>query len=132
MKITILLDHDLEGFSVFLQAGLKETGWDQVFTIEFKRLRDFGLPENCSDHEIWRFAQRQSILLVTGNRNYEGETSLQATIVKENMPDSMPVITISHKESLVLDSYRQRVAERLAAIIIYADDYRGAGRVFLP
>ena len=81
---------------------------------------------------IWRFAQRQSILLVTGNRNYEGETSLQATIVKENMPDSMPVITISHKESLVLDSYRQRVAKRLAAIIIYADDYRGAGRVFLP
>ena len=52
MKITILLDHDLEGFSVFLQAGLKETGWDQVFTIEFKRLRDFGLPENCSDHDL--------------------------------------------------------------------------------
>ena len=87
MKITILLDHDLEGFSVFLQPGLKETGWDQVFTIEFKRLRDFGLPENCSDHEIWRFAQRQSILLVTGNRNYEGETSLQATIVKENLDE---------------------------------------------
>jgi hypothetical protein len=68
MKSTLLLDHDLEGFEVFLQAGLRETGWDQIFSLEFKRLRE----------------------------------------------------------------YRQRVANRLAAILLYPDEYLGAGRVFVP
>jgi hypothetical protein len=41
MKSTLLLDHDLEGFEVFLLAGLRETGWDQIFSLEFKRLREY-------------------------------------------------------------------------------------------
>jgi predicted nuclease of predicted toxin-antitoxin system len=65
MKSTLLLDHDLEGFEVFLQAGLRETGWDQIFSLEFKRLREFGLPENYTDQEVWRFAQQHGLLLVT-------------------------------------------------------------------
>lgn len=39
MKIAILLDHDLEGRQVFLEAALHETGWDNDLNIEFKRLR---------------------------------------------------------------------------------------------
>ena len=132
MELTILLDHDLEGFDIFLHAGLQETGWDQIFSIEFKRLRDYGLPANHPDHEVWRFAQQQHILLLTGNRNNDGDTSLQATLVRENTPDSLPVLTISHKESLFLHDYRQRVAHSLAAIILYPKNYRGAGRVFVP
>jgi len=30
MKIRLLFDHDIEGFDVFLIAGLRETGWDQM------------------------------------------------------------------------------------------------------
>jgi hypothetical protein len=98
MTATILLDHDVEGKLSRIIAGLEETGWDQLLTIEFKRLRDYGLPDNCPDQEIWRFVQERRIWLVTNNRNREDETSLQATIDLENTPDCLPVITLSDKE----------------------------------
>jgi len=132
MEITILLDHNLDGHLVFLEAGLKETGWDQILSIEFRLLRDYGLPSNCPDHELWRLAQEQQLLLLTHNRNRAGETSLQAAIERENGPDSMPVVTISDKEALLHSDYRCRVAENLAQIIVDLHNYRGVGRVFVP
>jgi len=66
---------------------------------------------------------------ITNNRNNDDETSLQATMRRENMPDSLPVVTVSDKESLRQADYRQRVAQSLVRII---DDYRGAGRLFVP
>lgn len=132
MEITILADHDLEGFDVFIEAGLKETGWDQIFKAEFKRLRDYGLPDHYPDQEIWRFVQTQGLLLITNNRNNAGADSLEATIQRENTLASLPVITVSDKDALAQAAYRQRVAESLAAVILYLDDYRGAGRLFVP
>ena len=132
MEVTLLLDHDLEGFDVFLQAGWGEAGWEQIIGLACKRLRDYGLPADELDQEVWRFAQAQRLWLLTGNRNNDGDTSLQATIARENTLDSLPVITISHKESLVLPDYRLRVAHRLADILLYPEDYRGAGRVYAP
>ena len=61
MTIRILLDHDIEGYAVFLEAGLQETGWDQYLTIEFLRLRDLGLSDEHSDQEIWRRVQRDRL-----------------------------------------------------------------------
>ncbi len=132
MEITILVDHDMEGFDVFLATGVKETGWDQLIRVEYKLLRDFGLPDNYPDQEIWRFVQQAEMLLVTNNRNSKGATSLQATIQRENTPDSLPVVTVSDKESLRQADYRQRAAQSLARIIIDLEGYRGAGRIFIP
>lgn len=132
MEITIFIDHDMEGFDVFLAAGLQETGWDQLIQVEYKLLRDFGLPDNYPDQDIWRFVQQEGMLLVTNNRNSKGETSLQATMQRENTPDSLPVVTVSDKELLRQADYRQRVAQSLVRIIIDLDDYRGAGRLFVP
>jgi len=132
MVSTILVDHDLQGHTIFLEVGWHETGWDQLLQLEFKLLRDFGLPDSYPDHAIWRFVQQQRFLLITNNRNREDETSLQATIERENTPDSLPVLTVSNKELLVQTDYRQRVAQRLAAILIYPEQYLGAGRVFVP
>ncbi len=132
MGIRILLDHDIEGYDVYIETGWRETGWDQVFTLEFNRLRDFSLPDNSPDQEIWRFVQRERLLLITNNRNNEVETSLQATIERENTPDSVPIITVSDKESLTRADYRQHVANRLAEIIADLEDYLGAGRIWVP
>lgn len=132
MATTILVDRDLEGYRDFIEVGWRETGWDQLLPLDFKLLRDFGLPDNCPDQDIWRFVQHQRFLLLTSNRNREDDTSLQATIERENTPETLPVITIPHKESLLLANYRQRVAHGLADILIYPEDYRGAGRVFVP
>jgi hypothetical protein len=34
MAITLLLEHDLEGQTPFLEAGWRETGWDQYLPLE--------------------------------------------------------------------------------------------------
>ncbi len=132
MKITVLLDHDLEGQGVFLETGLRETGWNQLLEIEFVRLRDCGLAENAPDSEVWRYAQERGLLLITNNRNNDDETSLHATIARENTAESLPVITVSDKESLPLVDYRQKAATAMVEIIFYLENYHGAGRVFIP
>ncbi|MEK7830510.1 MAG: ACP S-malonyltransferase [Acidobacteriota bacterium] len=132
MEITILLDYNLDGHLVFLEAGLKETGWDQILSIKFHRLRDYGIPTDCPDDELWRFVQERQLLLLTHNRNNKGETSLQATIEREKQPDSLPVVTISDKDALSRGDYRRRVSENLAQIIVDLANYRGVSRVFVP
>jgi hypothetical protein len=132
MKIRILLDHDIEGYDVLLAAGLRETGWDQYVDCEFVRLRDLGLPHDFSDQDIWRHCQAECLLLVTHNRNCDDDTSLEATIERENTPQSWPVITIPRVEKLALADYRQQVANRLAEIILYLEDHLGLGRIFIP
>jgi hypothetical protein len=132
MEITILIDQDLLGFDVFIEQGLKETGWDQLILVRFTRLRDYGLPHNLPDQDVWRFVQTHHLLLVTNNRNNEDETSLQATMRRENTLTCWPIVTISDKDALIQADYRQRVARRLAEIIVDLDNYLGAGRIFVP
>ena len=131
MTSKILLDHDCEGYAVFLMTGLQETGWQHLLTIEFLRLRDLGLPNTTSDHAIWRRCQQDRLLLLTHNRNQDDATSLQATIRRENTTRSLPRLTIPRLERLLHADYRQRAAHRLAEILIDLDNYLGAGRIFL-
>jgi hypothetical protein len=49
----MLLDHDLEGQISFLEAGWRETGWDQYLHLEFRRLRDLNIPNDATDQAIW-------------------------------------------------------------------------------
>lgn len=132
MEITILVDQDLLGFDIFIEEGLKETGWDQLIQFYFRRLRDYGLPEDLPDQEIWRFVQTHRLLLITNNRNSENETSLQATIQRENAHDALPIIAVSDKDALVQADYRQRVAHSLARFILDLENCLGAGRLFVP
>jgi hypothetical protein len=132
MQTTILLDHDVEGHAQYLQVGLRETGWDRVLTVAFVRLRDLGLPNDSSDQDIWRFAQQHRLLLITSNRNQENETSLQATIERENTPEALPVLTLSQANRLLLSDYRQQAAHKLVEIIIYLENYLGVGRIYIP
>ena len=132
MEITILLDNDLAGNGLFIEQGLKETGGDQVIQVQFMRLRDYGLPDNLPDQDVWRFVQAHQLLLVTNNRNSEDATSLKATMQRENTLASWPIVTVSDKDALIQTDYRQRVANRLAEIIVDFENYLGAGRVFVP
>jgi hypothetical protein len=132
MRATILLDHDIEGHAKYLQAGLKETGWDHDLTIEFVRLHDLALPEDASDQDIWRFAQHHRLLLLTSNRNQENETSLQATIDRENTPEAMPVLTLPQTNRLLISDYRQQATHKLVEIILYLENYLGVGRIYPP
>jgi predicted nuclease of predicted toxin-antitoxin system len=132
MKIPLLLDQDLEGQGPFLEAGWRETGWEQYLRLELIRLRDLHMPNDATDQEIWPYAQHEHFLLLTNNRNREDATSLQATIDRENTQDSLPVLTVSDTDKLVLPAYRQQAAHKLAAVIIDLENYLGVGRVFIP
>jgi hypothetical protein len=132
MQTTILLDHDIEGHAKYLQAGLRETGWDRDITVAFVCLRDLGVPDDSSDQDIWRFAQQHRLLLITSNRNQENETSLQATIERENTPEALPVLTLSQANRLLLPDYRQQAVHKLVEIILDLENYLGIGRIYIP
>ena len=62
----------------------------------------------------------------------EDATSLQVTIERQNTPASLPVLTVSDKDKLVVPAYRQQDAHKLAAVIIDLENYLGVGRGFIP
>ncbi len=72
------------------------------------------------------------MLLLTGNRNMDGEDWLEQTLREENTSTSLPVITISRIDSLRERAYRLRCARRLVEIVLYLEQYRGVGRLFIP
>ena len=92
-----------------------------------------GLSYNASDAVIWTTCQREGLVLISGNRNDDGPSSLEATIRNENQPNSLPVITISDTNRVLQDRlYAVSVAERLLEKLIAIDDFRGSGRIYVP
>jgi predicted nuclease of predicted toxin-antitoxin system len=96
------------------------------------RFRDVGLAYASTDREVWRFAQSREMILLTNNRNMEGSDSLEQTIREEGSSSALPVLTIGRIDRITERAYRESCAERLLEIMVYLDDYRGVGRLFLP
>jgi Tfp pilus assembly pilus retraction ATPase PilT len=96
------------------------------------RFINVGLPFTSSDRRVWEFAQTHGLILLTGNRNMVGSTSLEQTIREANHTAALPVITIGSVDRLIEYEYRQRCATRLAEIGLYLTDYLGTGRLFIP
>lgn len=96
------------------------------------RFREVGLPPDSTDRTVWRFAQSNGMLLLTNNRNMQGNDSLEQTIQDENTATSLPVLTIGDFERITDRAYRENCAARLVEIVIYLDDYLGVGRLFIP
>jgi hypothetical protein len=70
---------------------------------------------------------------VTGNRNAQGPTSLEAVIRRLNRPDCLPVVTLADPRRLLTDSgYAGRTAERLLDYLMQIEQYRGTGRLYVP
>jgi hypothetical protein len=77
--------------------------------------------------------QRERLVLVTGNRNADEPDSLELVIRDENQPDSLPVVTLANPQRITRDRpYAEKVAERLLERLIAIDDFRGAGRIYVP
>jgi len=114
-----------------LLGVLAKEGWAELLQLRFLYFSETALPANSNDTTVWRYAQSEGALLLTGNRNRQDDTSLQATIERENHPSALPVITLSHPEQLWIPAYRLQVALKVAEIIVYLDNYRGTGRLFV-
>jgi hypothetical protein len=95
--------------------------------------QNLGLPLNSPDDFIWRTCQREELVLITGNRNDDVPDSLEATIRAENESSSLPVITIADADRVLRDRlYAEKVAESLLDYLIRIDEFRGAGRLYVP
>jgi hypothetical protein len=105
----------------------------QSLNLSVETLESLGLDERSKDDVVWETCQRNELILITGNRNHDGPTSLEATIQSRGHSDSLPVITISKPEHLQNSvSYFVRVCERLLEILFDIPIYRGVGRLYIP
>ncbi len=66
-----------------------------------------GLPFDSSDREVWHFIQANKMILLTNNRNMDGEDSLEQTLRDENTVTSLPVLTIANADRLSERIYRE-------------------------
>ena len=107
-------------------------GWFSLIGANLATFYDVNLPINSSDRAVWEFVQVHGMLLITGNRNMKGDDSLEQTIRDQNYARALPILTIGSVERLLESEYRKRCATRLAEIVMYLDDYRGSGRLFVP
>lgn len=128
----VLLDHHMKKQGILLWATMGSEGWLKLLDIPMLNFTDVGLPIDSSDRDVWRFAQEKQLILLTGNRNKDGEDSLEQTIRNENTPTALPVITISVIDRLEERVYREQCAERLVEIILDIENNLGVGRIYIP
>jgi hypothetical protein len=132
----ILADNDVQGFvKAIVSIWLSDTWRDLWNDLDLSVLSfsGLGLSRDSSDAVVWRACQREKLVLIAGNRNAERHDSLESVIRAENQPDSLPVVTLANLERLARDRlYVERVAERLLEKLIAMDDFRGAGRIYVP
>jgi len=132
----VLADVNVEGqFAVLVRIWLSEA-WRDVWTglnYSLETFETLGLPRNASDTSVWQTCQSRQVVLVTANRNRRGPDSLEAAIHTLNTATSLPVITLASPERLNHDRlYAEHVAERLLDYLMTIDNYRGAGRLYVP
>lgn len=130
--ITVILDNDITGSLEFLEGAVKSLGWGEYQLVQLVTLKSAGLAENSTDREVWRFCQQHGMILLTGNRNKRDDTSLEQTLRDENNEQSLPVLTVSDKDRLVEQDYRERCVESLLNIILELDNFLGTARQYIP
>jgi len=130
--IKLLSDHDIERYARVLLGVVESEGWQDLVSLRVVSFGEVGLSRNSADRLVWRWAQANNMLLLTGNRNMRGEDSLQRTLNEENHAAALPVLTLGRVDRMSDAAYRLRCAARLIEIASRVDLYRGVGRLFIP
>ena len=82
---------------------------------------------------VWRFCQAHGYYLLTSNRNEESVTSLEATLRREGTSTSLPVFTLPFPDRVYFSpSFLEPVVAKILDYVLYAENIRGAGRLYLP
>ncbi len=132
----ILADADIKGylqiiFRLFQEESRREIwNWLNCAAPSFE---DLGLPSNASDRDIWRKCQKESLVLITANRNKKESDSLESTIRTLNEATCLPVITLANPDRIRRErEYAEVVADDLLEYLFDIDKYLGTGRLYLP
>ncbi len=127
-----LVDYNIDGYALVFLGILTKLGWIELISIRFLTFREVGLSMESSDRIVWHYAQENRMMILTANRNMKGEDSLEQVMREENTANSFPVLTIGSLDRLEETDYRERCVERLIEIVLDIDNYKGAGRLFIP
>jgi hypothetical protein len=115
---------------------LESTEWLEIWQslqLTVHTFVEIGLAQDTPDSVIWQECQNRELVLITNNRNNEGEDSLEATIRQRSESSSLPVVTIGDAERVLHDRhYASRVTTRLLEHLIDMDSLRGTGRLWVP
>ncbi len=130
--IVILADHDIEGHAYSLMGVLAAEGWLEMVDLRLVTFAEAGLRLDSSDRLVWRFAQEHGMVLLTNNRNMDGEDSLEQTLREENLSRSLPVVTIANVGRLSEKRYRERCALQLLEVMLEVEKHFGRSRVYIP
>lgn len=100
----ILADINIEGhirdlIETFYTSEEWSVFWNHL-GIESLTFPEIGLAADTADDIVWQTCQDLQLVLITGNRNKDGPTSLETTIRKRLRPESLPVVTVSRAKSL--------------------------------
>ena len=107
-------------------------GWIELAVLRIVTFAESSLPFETSDQKVWEFAQEHGMVLLTANRNKDGEESLEQAISEQNHPASYPVVTIANVGRIIERDYRTRCATKLAEVCLDIGRYMGTGRVYIP
>jgi hypothetical protein len=134
--IRLLADNNAEGHVEVLVRVLSGESWIAFWNelgLKLVTFEECGLDRSLNDAELWRFCQREGIVLITNNRNAHGADSLEMVVRQENQPDSIPVFTLANPERVLTDGdYAEKTAVRLLDYLLYLEGTRGTGRLFVP
>lgn len=111
---------------------LTEEEWLEVFSLRFVKFDQAGLSYKSNDREVWRFAQKHGMVMLTANRRMRGKDNLEQVIREENTEQSLPVLTIGNVKRIFEKSYRDQCIARLLEVIEELDNFMGTGRIFIP
>ncbi len=101
--------------------------------VSMRTFREEGLDPASKDHVVWRYCQARGFYLLTSNRNEDSPDSLEATLRREGTPTSLPVFTLPVPDRVYHNAaLLERVIEKLLDYILYAENIRGTGRLYLP
>jgi hypothetical protein len=132
----VLIDANIEGQGIRIWTRMQSSEWRELtasLEVSFQTFHDVGLDLASPDDVIWRFCQTHGYYLLTSNRNQASEDSLEATLRREGTSTSLPVFTLPSADSVYSDAtFLERVVEKLLDFMLYADNVRGAGRLYLP
>lgn len=116
----ILADANALGQVTALVQQMQSGEWAEFWIalgLEHKHFGDVGLSIDSTDLEIWKTCQPEELVLVTDNRNLDAPDSLEATIREYNLPDSLPVFTISDPNAFRTSrAYANKVLEIFTTI----------------
>lgn len=135
----LLADANFEGQTERLMQVLRSPEWLDLwlsYGLTVQTLGDLGLDNSTDDRTVWKRCQAEGLILLTGNRNDEGDDSLEA-VIRDGPPDALPVFTVANGRRIMEDTAFAR--DVALAMLDAVDDltYRpetilGSGRIYLP